>query len=74
MKHLAQQLAIAGPAQVDVFDREVGGHSIVVDSVKMHRDEAQLRDPMHGWAVTVPLAALNGRMQFPTTIVQAKAR
>lgn len=56
----------AGPAEIGIFDLDMGNHSIILDGSKAH-----VRDPYHGWAITISLNALTSRIRFPDRIIQA---
>ena len=59
LKALKLLLQQNGPAIIPIDDKELGGHVIVVDEIT---DEGvRLRDPYHGWEITVTLEAFNKR-------------
>lgn len=58
-----------GPAEINIGG-EIGGHSIVVDAIDLDANTAIIRDPWHGWRLTVRLSALESRMGPSTTAVQ----
>jgi hypothetical protein len=58
-----------GPAVVAISDNEVGGHFIVVDSIDAN--QAIVRDPYHGWRITVTREALTGRLSG-NPVIQAQ--
>jgi hypothetical protein len=41
---------------------EIGGHVIVLDSLDFINGTARIREPHHGWAITITLKALTRRM------------
>ncbi|AOB32126.1 hypothetical protein AKI39_17500 [Bordetella sp. H567] len=71
MQALAAQVKAAGPAEIGVFDLEIGSHSIILDAVDLDGGKAQVRDPYHGWAITIALNALTKRFSFPDRTIQA---
>lgn len=61
---LADRLAAKGPAIISLDD-ETGGHYVIVDTIDLERQVAQLRDPHHGWGVIVPLVSFTSRWRDP---------
>lgn len=57
-----------GSAIVSVDDPDIEGHVIVVDEIK--GNHARVRDPFHGWEITVKLKALKKRMWGLGEIIQ----
>lgn len=57
-----------GPGILGVIPPELGGHVIVLDAISLEKRTATIRDPYHGWMVTITLDALL-RMS-PGTLLQ----
>ena len=68
LKELPQLLSAHGPAIVGIWDPILFGHYIIVDAIV--DGKAWIRDPFHGWAITVTLEALKKRS--PTSAIQIK--
>jgi hypothetical protein len=69
MQALEENLRQFGSAVVSVGG-EIGGHVIVVDSVDLVHGRATIRDPWHGWRITVTLDALAKRTGSRMDVVQ----
>lgn len=68
---LDAQIRKLGPAIVSVGG-EVGGHVMVVDSVDLVNKTARIREPFHGWSITITLDALKKRIHLGNEpIIQA---
>ena len=62
-----------GSAIVDVNDGEIGGHAVVVDEISTDLKKVRLRDPHHGWAITITKQAFLNRISTgATTVLQLK--
>lgn len=61
IESLSQAILTNGPAVVDP-NSEIGNHVVIVDSIDMNRGLARLRDPFHGWSITVTTEALSSRI------------
>jgi hypothetical protein len=61
-----------GSAIVTVYPNKLGIHAIIIDSLSRNDGEVRIRDPFHGWSVTVPPAALRRLLRGPLDIVQVK--
>lgn len=70
MEILRELVEMHGSAIVEIDDKNIKGHVVVVD--KVSEEGVSLRDPYHGWAVTVTLDAFD--RVFPTlfNLVQVK--
>lgn len=75
LQALAAQLEAAGPGEIGIFDLDIGNHSIILDAIDFNGGvdggTARVRDPYHGWRITIRLSALTRRMHFPDRIIQA---
>lgn len=49
---------------------EIGGHVIVVDAIG--NDQARIRDPYHGWEITIKLDALKARFIGGNSVIQVE--
>ncbi|PWU15185.1 MAG: hypothetical protein C5B45_03070 [Chlamydiae bacterium] len=58
---LRKQLLKSGSAIVSLMDPQAKGHSIVVDEVSEDLSQIRLRDPYHGWEITVSAEAFQSR-------------
>lgn len=47
-----------GSAILPINDRKIGGHVIVLDNISPDLLLAEIRDPYHGWAITVKASVL----------------
>lgn len=67
---LAKLVSLHGAAAVDIGG-ELGGHEIVVNRVYGEKGDlfAEVRDPFHGWLITVPFASLVKRRLGSSAIV-----
>ncbi|QZA58602.1 hypothetical protein [Candidatus Rhabdochlamydia porcellionis] len=71
LKALKTQLLNHGSAIVSIVDPKAGGHSIVVDEVSEDLQQVRLRDPYHGWEITVSAEAFQVRWtSLDCTIIQ----
>lgn len=52
-----------GPGILSV-DGELGGHVVVIDRFSMTDNEAIIRDPFHGWSITVSADSILDRMPY----------
>lgn len=68
---LSQMTRFNGPAIIDL-DCEVGGHVVVLDQLDLKSNRARLRDPFHGWAISVSADALLKRLQLSSAIWSAE--
>lgn len=64
-RNFLEQLAAAvvqhGPASLGI-EGEIGGHNIVLDQVDLQNNRATLRDPWHGWRITISVDSLYQRL------------
>jgi ABC-type bacteriocin/lantibiotic exporter with double-glycine peptidase domain len=63
-----KQLLEYGSAIVSIWDPLAGGHSIVVDEVSKNLKQVRLRDPYHGWEITVSAEAFQSRWKEQAVI------
>ena len=70
LEDLKTQLSSYGSAIVSISDPQAGGHSIVVDEVSEDLQRVRLRDPYHGWEITVSAAAFQLRWGSNQKIIQ----
>lgn len=61
LEDFREQLKNYGSAIVSLEDPQAGGHSIVVDEVSEDLQQVRLRDPYHGWEITVSAEAFQLR-------------
>ncbi len=47
-----------GPGVLSIRHDEIGGHFIVLDAISVDDNTATIRDPCHGWALTMKLDVL----------------
>ena len=47
-----------GPGVLSIYHDEIHGHFIVLDAISIDDHTAMIRDPFHGWALTMKLNAL----------------
>lgn len=71
MRRLEDLISQNGPAIISVGG-EIGGHVIVVDAIDYNAETARIRDPYHGWDITIDLNALRHRVSPNDTIVQVE--
>lgn len=50
---------------------EIGGHVIIVDAIE--GDRARIRDPYHGWEITITLDALKSRFHGGNSVIQIQS-
>ncbi|VHO03289.1 papain-like cysteine protease family protein [Candidatus Rhabdochlamydia sp. T3358] len=68
---LRKQLLEYGSAIVSIWDPQAGGHSIVVDEVSKNLSQVRLRDPYHGWEITVSAEVFQSRwIDLDCTVIQ----
>ncbi len=60
IRALHDLIATHGPATASISG-EIDGHNIVVDTVNVAAETVTIRDPWHGWRITVPFSALATR-------------
>ncbi|MGB7127815.1 MAG: papain-like cysteine protease family protein [Candidatus Rhabdochlamydia sp.] len=65
---LRAQLLEYGSAIVSIWDPQAGGHSMIVDEVSKNLSQVRLRDPYHGWEITVSAGAFQSRWKEQTII------
>lgn len=73
LKRLKQELLASGSAITsidDEGDKGIGSHVVVVDEVSEDLKYIRLRDPFHGWDVTVPAKAFIERFGKNNYIIQ----
>lgn len=68
LKTLRDQLLEYGSAIVSIIDPQAGCHSIIVDEVSKDLKQVRLRDPYHGWKITVSAEAFQSRWKGQTVI------
>lgn len=66
---LQEQIRLNGPAIVSV-NTGYGSHRIIVDSIAFDQFSAIIREPYHGWQITVTGKALKTALELPSTIIQ----
>lgn len=52
---LSELLKKNGPGVLTLDDPKIGGHTVVLDEISLAKKTATLRDPFHGWRVTISL-------------------
>lgn len=70
LDELASAISNNGPAIITLLDYS-GGHSIIVDAID--EETARIRDPYHGWEITIRKDALARRYQGGD-VIQIRAR
>jgi hypothetical protein len=55
---LVQSLNNHGPGILSINHPDVGGHVIILDEISIQKQTATIRDPFHGWMITVRLQSL----------------
>ncbi|MBX7149680.1 hypothetical protein K1X76_11455 [bacterium] len=61
IKKLEVLITENGAAMVGIGG-EIGGHEIIVDYLSLRQNRAIIRDPYHGWSITISADSLNRRM------------
>ena len=51
---------------------EIGGHVVVLDSFSMATNTAIIRDPFHGWSITISADSLLRRTSSGQDFIQVK--
>ncbi|MCE5315861.1 MAG: hypothetical protein LLG04_00680 [Parachlamydia sp.] len=69
LSDLKEQIQKHGSAIISISG-EIGGHVIVVDAIES--DRARIRDPFHGWEITIKLDALKSRFSNGNHVIQVK--
>lgn len=60
-----------GSAIVSIWDPQAGGHSIVVDEISEDLKQVRIRDPYHGWEITVSAEVFQSRwVSLDRTVIQ----
>lgn len=72
LQELRKNLLKNGSGIVSITDPEIGGHVIVVDEVSADLQRVRLRDPYHGWKITVTSEAFLSR--FPINLIQIEKK
>lgn len=57
LRELRNLLRTNGSAVLGIGDKNLGGHYIVVDEVSSDLSSVKIRDPYHGWQITVKASA-----------------
>ncbi|NGX48078.1 MAG: hypothetical protein K1000chlam3_01466 [Chlamydiae bacterium] len=57
-KQLFELLKENGSGKLGINDPKIGGHAIVLDAISLEDKNAQIRDPYHGWKITIRLDTL----------------
>lgn len=70
LEALRKQLLKSRSAIVSLEDPQAGSHSIVVDEASEDLSRVRLRDPYHGWEITVSAEAFQSRWQGNQEIIQ----
>lgn len=52
---LEDKIKQGGPAWVNISHPKLGGHVVVLDEVSVAKNQATIRDPYHGWMITITL-------------------
>lgn len=73
LSSLRELIHITGSAIVDVTPASLGGHVVVVDEISEDLESARLRDPYHGWEITVKASAFIAALPDPK-VLQVKRR
>ncbi len=47
-----------GPGLLSICHPDIGGHAVVVDAISTRANTATIRDPLHGWMLTMKLNTL----------------
>lgn len=68
LQDLRDKLLDMGSAIVTIDDLEIGGHTVVVDKIPSGLYEVRLRDPYHGWEITVTADSFMRRWDKETII------
>lgn len=69
-KQLADLIKQNGPGELGINDSKIGAHAIVLDAISLEDKTAQIRDPYHGWKITIKVDTLL-RMN-PDNFIQIK--
>lgn len=56
---LSKRLAEKGPGKLSIEHPTIGSHAIILDEISREKGEALIRDPFHGWMLTIKLDALS---------------
>jgi|GEM_PF-5603000 len=72
LQELRQELLKNGSAIIGVDYQDSGGHVIVVDAVSEDSEQVRLRDPYHGWEITVTGTAFDKAWMGGGKIMQVK--
>ncbi|MBT3393674.1 MAG: hypothetical protein HN411_01000 [Waddliaceae bacterium] len=72
IKDLKELIEKNGSALVTIHDSIVGDHTIVVDEISSDLKNVCLRDPNHGWEITVKSRALRKRLKGGDIVIQVK--
>ncbi|NGX43378.1 MAG: hypothetical protein K940chlam7_01675 [Chlamydiae bacterium] len=70
LEHLKRLLEENGSAIVDINDKRIGSHVIIVDEIR--DEDVRIRDPYHGWEISVTLDAFKDRF-FGFNAIQIKS-
>jgi hypothetical protein len=70
---LKKLIDLNGPASISVGG-ELGGHQIIVDAIDFGTETAVIRDPHHGWQITIRLDSLRKRCGLQTDVIQVTGR
>lgn len=58
-----------GPTIVTVFQSSIAGHTFILDAIS-ENNEATIRDPFHGWMITIKSDAFNNLINSGGTFFQ----
>ena len=70
---LRVSLLAKGSGIIGISDCEVGGHEIVIDDVSEDLMLVRLRDPYHGWEISIDSQALIKRLPKHFSIIQIRS-
>lgn len=47
-----------GPGMLSIYHPKINEHVVILDEISIIKNEAIIRDPFHGWMVTIDLSVL----------------
>ncbi|MFK7827836.1 MAG: hypothetical protein AB8G05_27055 [Oligoflexales bacterium] len=66
--HLKKLLTKHGSLIIGIADRYIGSHFIIIDEISNNFQTVRLRDPWHGWDITVTADAVRKRITDPRVL------
>lgn len=72
LKTLRELLLKNGSAIVHVYGKEIGAHVIIVDEISQDLSKVRIRDPYHGWEITVTAEAFLEKWTSNENIIQVE--